>query len=151
MWRYFSLKNSLQFLRYLYACRNQVFFDFSKYLKYYKEFSKPQGFFQVLLSTIFYKKSGTFNASFLTWSSLACNIFSKKSWFLFSHKCQVQKNDDLITCFFCTIKNKNSKAARLMVGNPPSFPVWSCSKCFVCAFCLFTSFLSVLSVFTGIT
>ena len=42
MKRYFTLKNSLQFLKYLHACRNQVFFDFSKYPKNYKEFTKSQ-------------------------------------------------------------------------------------------------------------
>ena len=40
MQRDFSLKNSLHFLRYLYACKNLVLLDFSKYLRDYKEFPK---------------------------------------------------------------------------------------------------------------
>ena len=44
-----SFKNLHQFLRYPYAYRNQVFLDFSKYLRSCKEFSKSQRlFFQVL-------------------------------------------------------------------------------------------------------
>ena len=104
-------------------------------------------FFQVLLSTIFYRKSGTFNKTFLTQSSLTCNIFSKRSWFLFSDKSQVQKSGNLITCFFCNVKNKNSEAARLIVGtSPPPFPVLSFSKCLVCVFFVCIIFISVICV-----
>ena len=77
---------------------------------------------QVLLCTIFYKSSGTFNETFLTLSLLA-HIFSKKtSWFLFLNKSQVQKSVDGITCFSALSKNENSKASRLIVGTrPPPF------------------------------
>ena len=66
-------------------------------------------FFQVRISTIFYKKWGTLNETFLTWNTLACNILSKKSWFLFSDKAQVQKSGDFITSFFCSVKKKEKK------------------------------------------
>ena len=97
-----SLQNSWQFLRYLCVCRNQLLFDFSKYLTNYKKYLKSQGSFQVLLSTIFYKKS-----SMKPWrgSSLTCNIFSKSS-FLCSGKSHIQKSGDATACSFCTIKKQ---------------------------------------------
>ena len=101
-------------------------------------------FFQVLLSTIFYKRSGTFNET-LTLSSLAY-IFSKNSWFLFLDKSQVQKNVDVITCFSCTVKKQKFKSIQAHSWTP-HFPMLSFSKCLVCVFCLFTPFLSVLFVF----
>ena len=55
-------------------------------------------FFQVMLSTIFYKVSGRFNVT-LTLSLLAY-FFSKNSLFLFLNKSQVQKSVDVFTCFF---------------------------------------------------
>ena len=56
----------------------------------------------------FYIKSGTFSEVFLTWSSLTCNIFSKKSWFLCSDKSQVPKSGDVVACFYCDITVKPS-------------------------------------------
>ena len=106
-------------------------------------------FFQILLSTIFYKKSGTFNETFLTWSSLTCNIFSKKSWFLFSDKSQVQKSGDVITCFFCAVKNKNSEAARLIVGTPSPLSSVIFLKVFgvcVCVLFIYTILISTICV-----
>ena len=106
-------------------------------------------FFQILLSTSSYKKSGTFNETFLTWSSLTCNIFSKKSWFLFSDKPQVQKSVDVITCFFCTVKNKNSEAARLIVGTPFPIPFqcyFSQSVWCMCVLFIYTILISVICV-----
>ena len=93
------------------ACRNQLFFDFSKYRRNCKEYLKSQGRSEVLLSTISYTKSSV-KPSWLG-SSLACNIFSK-SWFLCSEKSHIQKSGDVTTFLFCTIKktNKISKAAR---------------------------------------
>ena len=83
-----------------------------------KKFSKSQGFFQVLFSIIFYKKSGTFNETVLT---LTCNIFLRKSWFLCTDKSQVQNSGDVIACFFFALSknNKNLEAVRLIVGPPP--------------------------------
>ena len=43
-------------------------------------------------------------------SSLALNIFSKNSWFLFLDKFQVQKGVDVITCFFCTVKKQKFRS-----------------------------------------
>ena len=96
-------------MRYLCACRNQLFFDFSKYLRNYKEYLKSQGRFQVLLSTIFYTKS-SMKPSWLG-SSLTCNIFSK-SWFLCSDKSHIQKSGDVTPCFFCTIKKQNFRSSQ---------------------------------------
>ena len=99
-------------MRYLCACRNQLFFDFSKYLRNYKEYLKLQGRFQVLLSTIFYTKP-SMKPSWLG-SSLTCNIFPK-SWFLCSDKSHIQKSLDVTACFLWTIKkHKISEAARLI-------------------------------------
>ena len=133
---------------------NRYFFIFQNILELKRIFEIVVSFFQILLSTIFYKKSGTFNETFLTWSSLTCNIFSKKSWFLFSDKSQVQKSGDVITCFFCAVKNKNSEAARLIVETPSPLSSVIFLKVFgvcvcvcVCVFCLFTPFLSALFVF----
>ena len=89
------------------------FFDFQNILRITKTFRNRWDFFQILLSTIFYERSGTFN-EILSWSSLAWNIFSK-IWFLFSDKSQVQKSGDVITCF---LKNKTSEGSRLIVWNP---------------------------------
>ena len=50
---------------------------FSKYLLNYIEFSK----LEVLLSTTFKKKSGTFNEALLTLSSLKGDIFQKGAAF----------------------------------------------------------------------
>ena len=67
---------------------------------------------------------------------------------LFSDKSQVQKSGDVITCFFCTVKNKNSQAARLIVGTPSPFAVLFSSKSLVCVyvFCLLHNFYHVISV-----
>ena len=99
----FQPKYSWQILRCLCACRNQIFFDFSKYRRNYKEYLKSQERFQVLLSTIFYTKSSVKPSSF--GSSLASNIFSKR-WFLCSDKSHIQKGDDVTACFFYTIKKQ---------------------------------------------
>ena len=37
-----------------------------------------------------------FNEKFLTWSSLTCDVSSKKSWFLCSDKYQVKESGDVI-------------------------------------------------------
>ena len=97
----------MQFLRYLCGCRNQLFFNFSKYLRNYKEYLKSQGRFQVLLSTIFYTKSSMKPSSL--GSLLTSDIFSK-SWFLCSDKSHIQKGGDVTACFCYTIK----KPARLI-------------------------------------
>ena len=92
---------------------------------------------------------GTFNEIFLTFSSLACNIFSKNSWFLFLDKLQVQKNVNVITCFFCNVIKQKLRSN----WNPPPHltPPHHC-QCYIslsvwCVFCSFTPFLSVLFVF----
>ena len=115
----FWSKNSwdicVQFLRYLCACRNQLFFDFSKYLRNYKEYSKSQWLFQVLLSTIFYKTFGTFNETFLTLSSITCNIFSKRAAFCVVINLIFKKVVTSSRASFARSKNKqNSKPARLI-------------------------------------
>ena len=69
-------------------------------------------YFQVLLSTIFYKTLGTFYETFLT-----CNIFFKKGCFLFSDKSQVEKSGDVIISFFCTIKNQKCRSNQAHSGN----------------------------------
>ena len=89
----------------------QRIFEYS-HLRNYKEYSKSQWLSQVLLSTIFYKKYGTFNETFLTWSSLTCNIFLKNSWFLCSDKSHIRKNYDVIACFFCPIKEQKFKSSQ---------------------------------------
>ena len=94
----------MQFLRYLCACRNHLFFGFSKYLKNYKEYLKWQGRFQVLLSTILYTKS-SMKTSWLESSLTSCNIFSK-SWSLCSDKFHIKKIGDVTACFLCTVKKQ---------------------------------------------
>ena len=123
----------MQFLRYLYACRNHVFFDFSKYLGNQRFSKSHELFFQVLLRTIFYKMSGTFNETYLTLSSLARISFSKSSGFLFIDKSQVEKSVDVISCLFCT-------------GHPIPFPALSFSKCLVCALFIYTIFIRIIWV-----
>ena len=96
-------------------------------------------FLQIRISTIFDKKSGKLNETFLTWTSLTCNIVSRKSWYLFIDKSQVQNSGDFITSFFLTVKNKKFRKARPMVRTPtPQSPV---------LFCVFTLFLLFLFVF----
>ena len=107
-------------MRYLWTCKNQLFFYFSIYLRNCKEFSKSQWLFQVLLSTIFDKKSGTFNDTFLTWSLLTCKIFSKKSWFLSSDKSHIQKSGNVTASFALSKNKKNSKPTRLITY----FKIW---------------------------
>ena len=83
-----------------------VFGFFKRSQELQKIFEIAGTFFQVVLSTIFYGNPGIFNETFLTWRSLACNIFSKQSWFLFLDKSQVQKSGDVISCFFGTVKKE---------------------------------------------
>ena len=94
-------------------------------------------FFQVLLSTIFYKKSGTFNETSLTLSSLAC------TGFCFLINLNLRKFLASLLASFALSIHKNLGASRLIAVTTP-FHVWSFSKCFVCVFCSFTPFLSVL-------
>ena len=98
-------------------------------------------FFQVRISTIFYKKWGTLNEIFLTWNTLTCNILSKKSWFLFSDKAQVQKSGGFVTSFFCTVRKKRKKLEVIWLIAGTSIPL------FPVLFCLFTPFLLVFFVF----
>ena len=106
-------KNSWGIMRYLCGCRNQLFFNFSKYLRNYKEYLKLQGRFQIILSTIFYTKS-SMKPSCLE-SSLTCNIFSK-SWFLFSDKISYSKTwwRHSLLLLHWQKTNKISEAARLI-------------------------------------
>ena len=108
---------------------------------------------QVLLSTIFYKTSRLFNKTFLTWISLTCNIFSKKSWFLFSDKFQVQKSSDFINCFFWTVKRKIQKQPNSQLKACPPFKsylfliVWCVCVCVcVCVLFIYTVFIRVIFV-----
>ena len=99
-----------------------------------------------MLSTIFYKRSGTFNET-LTLSSLAY-IFSKNSWFLFLDKSQVQKSVDVITCFFCTVKKQKYRSIQAHSWTPLPFQRYLFLRVW-CVFCSFTQFLSVSFVFQG--
>ena len=118
----------------LYACRNLLVLNFSKHLRNYKEFSKwPGFFFQVLLSTIFYKKSATFNETLLTWIFWTCNILSRKIWFLFIDKSQVQRSEDVITCLFFPVKKQKFSGSQAHNWNPPlPFQGLSFSNCLEC-------------------
>ena len=49
---------------------NSYFLIFQNILGTTKNFQNRRDFFQVLLGTILYKRSGTFDETFLTWSSL---------------------------------------------------------------------------------
>ena len=111
-------------MKYLYAWRN--------YLRNYKEFLKLQERFHVLLSTIFYKRSGTFNETF-------------SAGFCFLINLKFKKVSASLLASLALSKNKNSKASRLILRLP--LPMLSFSKCWVCLLCLFTPFLSVLIVF----
>ena len=97
---------------------------------------------------------GTFNETFLTLSSLACNIFSKNSWFLFLDKFQVQKSVDVITCFFCNVKKQKFRSIQAHSWNshpphptpPPPFPVLYFSKYLVCVLFIYTISISIICV-----
>ena len=95
---------------------------------------------------------GTFNETFLTLSSLACNIFSKNSWFLFLDKFQVQKIVDVITCFFCTVKKQNLRSIQAHSWTPLPllplpFPVLYFTKCLVSVLLIYTISISIIFVF----
>ena len=110
-----------------------------------KNFQNHMNFFQVPLSTIFYKKSGTFIET-LNLSLLACNNFPKNSWFLFLDKSQVQKSVDVITCFFCIAKKQKFISTQANNWNPAPqfpFPVLSFSKCLVCFMFIYTIFFII--------
>ena len=129
----------------------QVFFEFLNNLATTKNFDIAGTFFQVLLSTIFYKKSCTSNEAFLTWSTLTCNIFSEKSWFLYSYKSQVQKSGDTITCFFCTVKKKKFRSSQAHSWNPiPLSSVISLLVIMVCVYFVYLhDFRQCYLCFTG--
>ena len=102
----------------------RYFLIFQNILGTTKNFRNRRDLFQILLSSIFYKKSDTFSEIFLTWSFLTNDIFWKKNWLLCSDKCQVQKGGDVIACFFCTIKKKKkfkSSQADSWDPRPPPF------------------------------
>ena len=126
-----AFKNSLQFLRYLYACGNQVFFYFSKHLSNYKEFSKSLGLFSSPAKYYFLQKVRYIQWNLLNLSSLVCNNFSKNSWFLSFDKSQVQKSGDVIICFFCIGKKQIFRSIQTH-SCTPLFTVLSFSKCLVC-------------------
>ena len=111
---------------------NRYFFYFSKYLRSYN---------QVLLSTIFYKILGSFNET-LTGSSLACNIFSRKSWFLVLDKSQAQIGGDVITWFFSTVRKQKFRCIQAHSWNPPHHPHHS-FQCFlsVSVWCVYFVYL----------
>ena len=110
IYRYFSRKNSLQFLRYLYACRNRAFFIFQSIWITTKNILNRRDFFSSSTKYYFVQKDW-----YIQWNHpdlelvkmLRCDIFSKKSRFL-CDKSHVQKYGGAIACFFCTIK-KNQK------------------------------------------
>ena len=77
-----------------------------------EKFRNRRNFFQVLLSTILCKKSGTFSETFRTWNSVHVLFSQKKSWLLCNDKSQVQKNVDAIACFFCTIRKQKFKRSQ---------------------------------------
>ena len=101
-----------------------------------KNFRNRMNLFSSSAKYYFYKRSVTFNETFLTLSSLACNIFTKDSCFLLLDISQVQKSVDVITCFFCTVKKQKFRSIHQCCL---SLSVW-------CLFCSFTPFLSVLFV-----
>ena len=103
----------MQFLRYLSVCTYQLFFNFSKYCRNYKQYLKSQGRFQILLSAIFYTKSSMKPSCLGSW--LTCNIFSK-SWFLCSDKISDSKTLWRLFLLFLHYRktNKISDAARLI-------------------------------------
>ena len=113
----------------------RYFFIFENILITAKNFRNRR---KVLLTTIFYKSSGTFNE---TWTLilLAYNIFSKNSWFLFLDKSQVQNSVDFTTCFSCTVKEQNIKSIQAHSWTPPPHPfqcyhlfIYTISICIIC-------------------
>ena len=122
----------------------RYFVIFQKIFGTTKNFQIAGMFFQVLLSTIFYQGSGTFNETFLILSSLAYNIFSKNSWFPFLGKSQVQKCVNIITCFFCTVKKQKFRSIHSWNPSPLLFPVVSFSKCLICVFFVYIHHLFTL-------
>ena len=96
------------------------FFVFENVLVITKNFRNFRKFFQVLLSTIFYKWSGTFSETFSTLSSLVYNIFLKKTvGFCLLINLKFEKVLTSLLASLALSKNKNSKASRLVVGLPP--------------------------------
>ena len=124
----------------------RYFLIFENILRTTRNFQNRGNSFQVLLSTIFYKSSGTFNETFLTLSMLTYNIFSKKqlasvSWYISS-----SKTVDVITCFSCTIKTQKFKSIQTHSCSPP-VPMLSFSKCLVCVFLfIYTISVSIICV-----
>ena len=54
------------------------FFIFQNILRAAKNFQNRRDFFSSSTKYYFLQKVSTFNETFLTWSALKCNIFSKK-------------------------------------------------------------------------
>ena len=115
--RYYSLKNPLQFLRYLHSCRNQVVLDFSKYLWNYKESSKSQGVFFKFYWALFSVKSQVHSMK-PSWLGARLHvIFSQvRAGFcvVINHKLRIVATSLLAS--FALYKKRNSEAARLKVG-----------------------------------
>ena len=104
-------------------------------------------FFQVLLSTIFYKMSGTLSETFLTLSLLGYNIFLKKTaGFCFRFFIN-RKFKKVLTSFLACLalwKNKNSKASRM--DHPPLSNVIFLYLFGVCVLFIYTISMSNICV-----
>ena len=101
-------------------------------------------FFQVLLSTIFYKRSGTFNETFLTLSSLPFS--QKNSWFLFLDKSQVQKSVGVITWFPCSLNKQKFKNIQAHGCIPLPFQYYHSLSVWCVCFVYLHHFYSIICV-----
>ena len=108
-------------------------------------------FFQVLLSTIFYRESAIFNKTFLASISLTCNIFPKDGVFA-AINFNFKKVVDSLLPLHYQKANKKSETSRLMVGTSYPFPLLSFSKCLVivcvsvCVLFIYTISITIICV-----
>ena len=97
----------------------RYFLIFQNILGSTKNFRNQMDFFSSSAKYYFLQKVGTFiETLILTWSSLASNIFSKKS-FCFLINLKFKKVVTSLLAAFALSKNKISEASRLIVGPSP--------------------------------
>ena len=98
------------------------FFIFENVLRTTKNFRNHRNFFSSSVKYYFLQKVRYIQWNFLTLSSVAYTIFSKKpSWFLFLNKSEVQKSVQVITCFSYTFRKQKFKSIQVHSWTPVPF------------------------------
>ena len=141
----------MQFWRYLYVCRNQVFFIFENVIGTTKNFRNRRKFFSSSGKYYFLQ-----NVRYIQWNLnfeiVSIYYFLRKtagSCFLINLK--LNNVLTALLAFLALSKNKNSKASRLIVGTPRSFKCYLCLSVWCVCFVYLHHFYQYYLCFAGRT